>query len=97
MGWWRRKNLNGGVLIDEKEIIVNSAGIVVGRKFACYRLPGTNTGSSASTGTGPSASTCTRAGTSTNTNTGSRGLRVGITISHPRGRPPYIVFGEMER
>jgi hypothetical protein len=89
MGWWRRENLNGGVLIDEKEIIVNSAGIVVDRKFACYRLPGTNTGSSASTGT--------RAGTSTNTNTGSRGLRVGITISHPRGRPPYIVFGEMER
>ncbi len=100
MGWWQRENLNEGVLIDEKENVARHVGIVVDRELGCYRLSGTNTGSSASTGPGASASTgtstSTRAGTSTNTTTGSRGLRVGITISHPRGRPPYIVFGEME-
>jgi len=59
------QNLNGGVLIDEKENIVNSAGIVVSREPGCYRLSGSSASTCPGTGasTCPSASTCSSPGT----------------------------------
>jgi len=89
------QNLNGGVLIDEKENIVNSAGIVASRELGCYWLssPGTCpcTGASTCPCTGASTCPCTGASTGTGTNANTRGGSSQVEVSDYVGALHYPV------